>query len=234
MGGLWFWHPDLPRVDATWVNAIAAVAAAVAAFAAFSAARKAADSSRELAQIERDRWHAELTPEFEISVQPALGLSLSLRVVLVGPAFLDHLDEVVISIRDDQHRVEALEEVREPTTKEQSEDRVFGPEHFIRHVPQSRACPTGKLVGRTGDPFRALLGDEQQLTLAPTSAPSWWSNLSRDRWDKVYRRRPIKLTLRCTLAGHSPWIVQHEIPWEEFVDHRVAPASHTVDEKSRG
>src|ERR1035441_5042708 len=85
------------------IGAIAAVAAAVAALGAWNAATKANETSRNMAAIERDRRHSELTPKFRITclTQGTVSDLADLHVVLEEGG-TDYLDEVVITILDEK------------------------------------------------------------------------------------------------------------------------------------
>jgi hypothetical protein len=51
--------------------------------------------------IERHRWHADLTPQFELTCRVTSSERAELRVALLGPAGLDRLDRATVHIRDD-------------------------------------------------------------------------------------------------------------------------------------
>ena len=88
----------------------AAVISAAIAFGSFfyarrsaSAAGLAADAAKMTARIESDRRHGELTPRFRIrcAEQDPGSSDLMMTIFLVGPAELERLDSLIVSIRDD-------------------------------------------------------------------------------------------------------------------------------------
>lgn len=123
-------------VIGTAVTALAAVTAVGswrAAAKANQAAERANATADTLAQIERDRWHAELTPKLQVELTGAVGGRVELKVTLSGPPGLDRLDDLSISVRDDgdDHPVSPGMSAQE--TQEASHV-IWGPYRFVRDV----------------------------------------------------------------------------------------------------
>ncbi len=184
----------------------AAVLSAVAACGAWAAASAANRTSTSLAAIERDRWHADLTPEFDIACRAVSSTRAELRVELVGPVGLDRLEEVRVSIRDDiQGRARV---VAGGPSAEEIAAQVWGPYRFVPGV--DGADPTG----RTVKPVELSLGDWPPFSLERTPPPPW-SGGDSGWWHQEYAGKPVRLTLRCYHADHQPWIVPREVDIEE-------------------
>src|SRR6266702_1209892 len=83
------------------LSAVGTLVAAGAAVGAWKAAQQANQAAAIMAEIERHRWHAELTPQFEVSCRATSSDRTKLQVAFVGPPGLDRLDHVTITIRDD-------------------------------------------------------------------------------------------------------------------------------------
>jgi hypothetical protein len=180
--------------------AVGAVAA-IAAVGAWWAARSSSQASAAMTAIERRRWHAYLTPQFELTCRVTSGERATLRVALVGPAALDRLDQVTVHIRDDIPG-------RAPVTPggptaEEIARQIWGPYRFVPGV--DGADQTGRSVA----PFELLLGDWRPLTLERTPAPTWSSDATG--WRRQYNDQPVRLTLACVREGDEPWTVPQEV-----------------------
>ncbi|MFC7981338.1 hypothetical protein [Streptomyces sp. NPDC057336] len=122
------------------VSALAGVGTAVIALKIGRTANEAAHQSnraadqanaaaKAVAQIERDRWHHEMTPRFDVTIirlGPATDQA-SLMLTFEGPPALERLDAVEVKIRDDgyTHGVGlAGEDIQEIA------DTVWGPYRF--------------------------------------------------------------------------------------------------------
>jgi hypothetical protein len=190
--------------------AVGAVAA-IAAVGAWWAARSSSQASAAMTAIERRRWHADLTPQFELVCRVASGERATLRVALVGPAGLDRLDRVTVRIRDDIPG-------RAPVTSggptaEEIARQVWGPYRFVPGVDGADQA------GRSVAPFGLLLGDWRPLALERTPAPTWSSDTTG--WRRQYNDQPVRLTLACVREGDEPWTV----PQEVRVDQGAPPSA---------
>jgi hypothetical protein len=184
-----------------FATVVAAVAAVGAGIAAWQSSRAAAS----LAAIERHRWHADLTPTFEVCCRASERDRAQLQVTLMGPPGLDGLDQVTVTIRDDIRG-------REPVTAggptaDQIARQVWGPYRFVPGV--DGADETGRSVA----PLKMLLGDSRPFTLERTPPPAW-SNDS-GTWRQHNADQPVRLTLGCYRQDHEPWTVPIEIAVEK-------------------
>ncbi|MGW7824936.1 hypothetical protein ACWGLF_44555 [Streptomyces puniciscabiei] len=105
------------------------------------------------AQVERDRWHHEMTPQFDVTIT-RLGPGsdqASLMVTFEGPAALERLDEVELEIRDDgyTHGVGLVGGVDE----QELANTIWGPYRFKPGIDGA----TG--VGRTSPAVPMALGE---------------------------------------------------------------------------
>lgn len=185
--------------------------AAVAAVGAWWAARSSSQASAAMTAIERRRWHADLTPQFELACQVTTGERAKLRVALVGPAALDRLDRVTVRIRDDIPG-------RAPVTSggptaEEIARQVWGPYRFVPGV--DGADQTGRSVA----PFGLLLGDWRPLALERTPSPTWSTDPAG--WRRQYDDHPVQLTLMCVREGDERWTV----PLKVQVDQGTPPSA---------
>lgn len=183
------------------LGGVAALVAAIASVGSWVAARQANHAAATLARIERDRWHADLTPKFEVTCQTTGGDRAQLRVALVGPAGLDRLDRVIVSVRDDIRG-------RRPVTAggpsaEQIAQHVWGPYRFVPGV--DRADQTGRTVA----PVELHLGDWRPFALERTPPPPWSGDI--ETWRRQYDSQPLRLTLTCHRQGDQPWTVPIEL-----------------------
>lgn len=112
-------------------GAAAAIVAAWAAWQSRSAAREANHAAATLAQIEKDRRHAELTPVLVVSCEENSETgSLSLNVTLAGPPGLGGVGLMVVTIRDDS--LERLARSgNEGPSLEEFLDQIWGPLRFV-------------------------------------------------------------------------------------------------------
>lgn len=181
-------------------NAIAATASALAAIAAWIAARRSNATAETVAQIERDRWHAELTPEFEVTATEFGHGSnkVTLRIVLTKPTGLPGLTRSVLRIRDDgyNHQPGGL------VTQEMIDTTIFGPYRFEPCI--SGASADGRTV--TGRPVG--LGDWDKFTLERTMP----DHADPETWMDTYIDAPIRLSIECHADGHKPWYITYEVP----------------------
>lgn len=174
---------------------------AVAAVGAWRAARQSSVATETLAGIERDRWHTELTPRFDVrATRVPGGDRATLTVTLTGPPGLDSLDELTVTIRDDDR--DHHPKVLVAATAEQIDQQVWGPYRFASGVDE--ADPNGRSVA----PVLMLMGNGRLFALERTRAPSWTNDVF---WLGTYGHAPIRLTLTCRRAPHRPWTVPIEV-----------------------
>ena len=167
-----------------WVSSVAAAASALAAVFAYLA-------SRQLAKVEQDRRHDELTPEFRVELRDvnAKAKTAKLAIELSGPSALDQLDAIVVSFRTDGMMRGVV-------------DNVFGPVRFERDIDDApkRTESAAKPIKR-GE-FVIL-----QVEATSSHADGW----DDDAWQKMFRRQPIRLRIDCVRTGHDPWFVTLDV-----------------------
>lgn len=181
-------------------NAIAAAASAVAAFAAWFAARRSNATADAVAQIERDRWHTELTPKFDVTATelgPGTNKA-SLRITLKMPPGLPGLTKAVLRIRDDGYTHLPLGSV----TQEMIDATIYGPYRFEPGIDDASAD------GRTVTSRPIGLGDWDKFALERTMPP----HVDPDLWMDTYLEAPVRLSIECHADGHKPWYVTYEVP----------------------
>jgi len=181
--------------------------AAVAALAGIGSWRAAAI----LAQIEKARRRAELTPEFETTGSAAHGGRAFLRVILRGPDTLDRLDEVVIRILDERWKDHSGQLTAGGPSAEDIAKHVWGPWEFDTGasaqvadnqttLPRAYSRETGK--------------DWDYLALIPSAPPYWATGMTQQQWLRRHDGQPVRLLLSCRLDDHR---------WELPYDVQVAP-----------
>jgi hypothetical protein len=205
------------------VGGIGSVAAAsVAAGAAWlsrSSAREANAAAAALAGIERDRRHAELTPRFRVSTEsqqpvPPQGYrpgayNLRLRVMLLGPPGLDHLDSVTVRIRDDHFRRGDGQLLAGGPTREQIQAQIWGPWRFSAGTGPDEARPdrAGRVI-EYGE--RLPVGEELPFLLDPTMRPPWATSTTPEGWAQE-RGTVLRLAIDARHAEHGSWTLPCEI-----------------------
>lgn len=185
------------------LGAVGTVMAAGAAVGSLLAARQANRAAATLAMIERHRWHADLTPQFEVTCTATSGDRATLRVAFVGPPGLDRLDQVTVSIRDDIRGRAPV--IAGGPTAEQIARQVWGPYRFVRGV--DGADENGRSVAAV----ELLLGDWRPFALEQTPPPPWWGGGGVDGWRKQYADQPVRLTFTCHRQDDEPWTVPREV-----------------------
>ncbi|MGW4883378.1 hypothetical protein [Streptomyces murinus] len=198
--------------DVSWTDILSAVSAVIAlcisrtankaAFHANRAADQANATADAVAQVERDRWHHEMTPQFDVTIT-RLGPSsdqASLMLTFEGPAALERLDEVELEIRDDgyTHGVG----VAGGTNEQELANTIWGPYRFKPGV--DGAGP----IGRTSPAVSMVLGDRLKRALEESFPPSW---TDRDYWRGRYGNEPVRLWVRCQRDGYQPWMLTYDV-----------------------
>lgn len=195
-------------MDISWsdvASVSAATLSAVAAVGAWKAAHRSNATADAVASIEHKRWHAELTPLFDITIKRAEGNRAILDVQLIGPLPLSRLERVSISIEPSDDAVRDARLAGSPSQQE-LDAQVWGPYRFTHgadgaDVGGRRVTPISLAVGR-GHPFGIEL----------TRPPHWQEGHDRnERWETQWAWRPIKLVLRCYKEGFEPWIVPYDV-----------------------
>lgn len=204
------------------------VSLASAGFAGSSVvyARRSARSSESAAQSaaitaghDSDRRHTELTPRFRLTLQPANpGITtLKLLIYLLGPAELERLDALTVSIRDDHPwRGEGTPSAAGPAP-EQVKRQVWGRWMFRSGTgpgaDRTRGVPGADETGRTTPTGGMPVGEELPFFLDPTSPPSW-SHQDLQAWQEQMGPY-LRLRLECVREGQKPWMLTAEIMVDE-------------------
>jgi hypothetical protein len=185
------------------LTAAASLAAAIGALGAWAAARRSNNSAATVADIERDRRHAEITPQFRYTGRETTGERAELALTLDGPVDLDRLDSIEVSIRDDRHDRQGSRNGVGPTDEEVAEI-VWGPYRLTPGVDGADQ------LGRTLEPFALRRGDGTRLSLS-RSLPPAWSTGGTTEWRREWAGTPVRLVLICRRDGYQPWTVPLEV-----------------------
>lgn len=178
---------------------------AIATWGAWLAARRSAKTASTVARIEQDRWHAELLPQFQVSVDRAEGDRATLSVRLVGPLPLCHLDEIRIEVAqsDDMARIAGL---AGGPSQEELDAQVWGPLRF------THGADGADINGKTVAPFALEVGKGRPFSMERTRPPHWQEGNDRDaRWRDQWLNTPMRLVLTCKRDGFKNWVVPFEV-----------------------
>lgn len=199
---------------------IAAIAATFSGWAAYSAMQAARSSDRNsrssnrtaelayqtaesIAQIERDRWHRELTPTVGFRLTAERGW-MELLVRYGGPAAVGRLEHLELTIRDDRDR-SGDQLLAGGLTAEERAATIWGPYRF-------RASADGvDELGRTVAPLTLLRGEVFRLALDTTQPHRHYGGGST-AWEGDYREKDLRLWVNCHIDGHKPWHLTADIP----------------------
>ncbi|MFE9138054.1 hypothetical protein [Streptomyces sp. NPDC007355] len=190
----------------TSIAAVAAAFSGAAAVASWKAAQKAnrtAESANRtaesVAQIERDRWHRELTPQVAVQIRERDGQT-ALYVRFNGPVGMGRLNSISLTIRDDRDRSEDPVLGAGPTAEERAQ-YIWGPYSFRRGTDGADAS------GRGVDPFALDVHDERRFALDPSISPPWYEGVEgAQRWRQDHPvTAPLRLWAECRAEGHKPW-----------------------------
>ncbi|MER6374665.1 hypothetical protein [Streptomyces mirabilis] len=163
---------------------------------------------------EQDRWHADLLPQFQTTIERAEGDRATLSVRLVGPLPLCHLDEIRPKVvpSDDTSRTVTL---ASGPSQQHVDAEVWGP---------SRFTPGGDGAGITRQrvaPFSLQVGTGRPFSLERTRAPLWQRGEDRDRrWRDDWLNKPLRLVLTCRREDFKTWTVPCEVAVSEAIRAR--------------
>ncbi len=183
------------------VGVIGAVAASVAAVAGIGSWR-AGNRAAALTRIEEERRHAELTPQFKLELRDPSMIRTQLIISFEGPAALEQLDSIEMTIRDDMPSRAEFTAGHGVSTGE-IKKQIWGPLRFVHGVNG------GSQDGRTVEPFSLPVGESRPFSVEPTLAPRW---IDPKHWEDKYDGTPLRLTLECKREGFKPWSVKVEVP----------------------
>ena len=199
---------------------VAAGLSAVAALGSWKAAHRANRTSAQaqatgerafqtadaVARIEKERWHADLLPQFNIAIEGRFeGDRATLSVRLVGPLPLHHLDEVQMKVvaSDDMSRTVTL---AGSPSQDDVDAQVWGPLRFVPGVNDADAN------GRTVPSFPLQVGAGRPFALERTRPPLWQEGNDRqERWRNQWLNKPMRLILTCRREGFDPWVIPYEV-----------------------
>jgi hypothetical protein len=152
----------------------------------------------------RTRRHAELTPQLTLGVTVRDDNTSTLMLKFTGPPDLDRLDEVAITIRDDQDdRTPSAEDLTDVATEE-FKKVIWGPYRLQPGVDGA------DVTGRSLAPFPLHRGEGRSFALEPTECPAW--KISPENWQSQNHGAPVALKITCCRAGHEPWIITEDVP----------------------
>ncbi|WP_086765411.1 hypothetical protein [Streptomyces bobili] len=178
---------------------------AIATWGAWRAATRSAKTADTVARIERQRWHADLTPEFDISIERGEGDRATLSVRLIGPVPLKQLDEIAIRIvsSDDMDRTVRLPGDR---TQEDVDAQVWGPCRF------SYSADGADVNGQTVELFPLRVGTGRPFSIERTRPPHWQQGGNVERnWRDDWMNKPMRLILTCRREDFDPWVVPCDV-----------------------
>lgn len=202
---------DVMVIAAFVVSVVAAVGSVAAVWYARWSARSSAASAtaaETAAALDWQRRHAELTPQFEITCAAGInGISDhgELRLALAGPAGLDRLDEVTITILDEAGADHWAHGIPDKVSEEEARQFVWGPWEF------NTGASAQVVDNRTTRPrsyYRADGKNWDRLSLKRTR-PGHWMSMDANQWQEQCEG-PIRLKVTCQRAGEQ-WTMLHEV-----------------------
>jgi hypothetical protein len=191
-------------------NSIAAAAAAFSGFAAIAAwraSKEANATAAAVAQIERDRWHTELTPQLQLRLTPAdAGIDPGLLVRFKGPASLGSL-RVRLQVRDDRDRSQDPILAGSEYTAEDRAAVIWGPFRLRPGIDKTDE------LGRNSGVLLLQPGDELKVAIDPSAIPHWFTRTEgAQQWQRMYEDAPMRLWATCEAEGHRPWRLSFDVP----------------------
>ncbi|WP_146065875.1 hypothetical protein [Streptomyces sp. SM13] len=189
----------------TSIAAAAALFSGVAGAAAWRTALAANRTADSVAQIERDRWHTEMTPHIKLAVTTERGWP-ELLVHFDGPAPLGTIGSLELSIRDDRDR-SGDPALAGSATAEERAATIWGPFRLRPHIDNADA------LGRRAEPFSLDHGEEHRFALDHSLPPRWYEGAEgTQRWQREFHNKPLRVWVRCVVEGHKPWRLTADLP----------------------
>lgn len=177
---------------------------AIGALGAWRAAHGSNRAASSLTNIERDRWHAELSPVFDVRCErKAKSDAVDLWLTLVGPVGLVGLDSVSLSIRDD--RSDRAPVTAASPSAEEIAGTIWGPLRFRPGVDKADQ------LGRSVPGIAMAKLAPRRLALEPSLVPLWADG---QHWRRQYENDPLRLQLICHKDGFKRWVVPTDVPIE--------------------
>ena len=206
---------DIVALVVAIVSALGTIGAVWYARRSDRSAAKSAAAAATTAALDLQRRHAELTPRFRITCESSNPGSPTLRlsVFLSGPPYLERLDALTVTIRDDHPWRGQGTPLAGGPTPEQVASQIWGPYRFIPGTGPGadpvRAVPGADPTGRTTPTSGLPVGEELPFFLEPTQPPSW-SQQPPGNWRRE-RGTLVRLRLECRRDGWDPWVVTSEV-----------------------
>ena len=179
-----------------WFIAVGTLIAAIAGIGACWFGFKGSKATERQANVEADRWHAEIAPVFTARCR-LIGvdnMDAELTVLFAESSGLDRV-ELTVSIRDDD--TDRLYRVAPDLTAEQIKAQVWGPYRFVPDVDGADKN------GRGLAPFTLARGEGRRFRLQRTWAPPWAGD--NPHWWDQWADHPVRLTLVARSDGQEPW-----------------------------
>lgn len=176
---------------------------AVAAGGAWFAARRANRTANAVARIEKERWHAELTPRFELDLAETGNGQALLDIHLAGPDALGHLDSISIAVGNDDRGHQLLSPGVD-VTQEEVDAFVWGPYRF------SPGADGTDEHGREPKPFDLAVGTGARRAMQRTRPGHWMTGKTQGMWQGEYVGKPIRLVLTCR-RGDEKWVITRHL-----------------------
>ncbi|MBD2891803.1 hypothetical protein amrb99_07100 [Actinomadura sp. RB99] len=167
--------------------------------AAWRAAHRSATAGHTASQIELDRRHEELTPQFTLTARRDTFGSVKLWIELTAPSALGGLDYVCASIRDEgparpwRPRPPTFDVYRSLEFQVRDRDEVILADYVFN-------------TGRISYSFALQVGESQDIYMVRTSPPVGWRSTAEE-WRLDRARHPLVVELECYKGGWAPWTV---------------------------
>lgn len=202
------------NVAALFISIISALAAVTAAFFG----KRGVDAAKIATAMEKERRHAEMRPRYLVTCQaPAFaGGQTRLVVKLTGPGELEELNELTVTIRDDNFF--RLKPASTPGQAPDSvNDHVWGPLRFVPSTGPGVGTRPGAVgadaAGRATTTVGLPVGEEHVYVLQATFPPSH-SNWNEEHWRDVVGVN-LKFRVEGRKDGWEPWIAVGELDASE-------------------
>lgn len=163
------------------------------------AARRSNKTADAVARIERERWHAEMTPQFDLTLTETGNGQALLNVHLSGPDALRCLDDIAIVVGNDDRDHTVTNPTGSPP-QDEVDAFVWGPFRFTPAVDGTDQH------GRGPEPFSLDVGAGRPLAMQRTRPAHWMDGKTQGVWQGEYVGQSIRLVLTCRRAD-GEWVV---------------------------
>ncbi|WP_284741737.1 hypothetical protein [Amycolatopsis sp. RTGN1] len=177
--------------------------------------KRSAVADETTAALEGDRRHAELTPRLRVRCTPANAGSpdSKLTVELLGPPELGGLDELVVTIRNDNPWRGQSAPLAGGPSSEAVAAHLWSPLKFVRGTGPGAdpafGVPGADDTGRTTPTSGLPVGEMLPFFLEPTTPPVWSEGQTRQDWRRE-RGTVLRLSFLCRKDG-AEWTLVGEI-----------------------